>query len=265
MERVLPGIGRHEALVAGEFGLRAPGARPRWRDARAMARRGRRRRVAAKRRFCDGSSVVGTFVADSSTSSAASARWCAMVAAGRAGAAAHQGALARPLPFPVGRRDRFLRASSRRTHSPSRECLEATLAGLNCSVWRRVRRGVHRRRVRPAPRCPTGPGVTAPDVASSAATRRAPADPPPLSASLERGRPHRRPVPLCVRRGPCRPPLVIDHERRLMLSRTPGRMRKPLRNVSGMGCPPVTVTPGGPGSTPGTPQEAGHDQPAPMY
>jgi hypothetical protein len=35
----------------------------------------------------------------------------------------------------------------------------------------------------------------------------------------------RRPVLLWVRRGPCRPPVVIDHERRLMFNRTPGRIR----------------------------------------
>src|SRR6478609_9257609 len=39
----------------------------------------------------------------------------------------------------------------------------------------------------------------------------------------------RRPVLLCVRFGPCRPPVVTDHERRLMFSRTPGRIWKLLR------------------------------------
>jgi hypothetical protein len=153
-----------------------------------------------------------------------------MVAAGGAVAATHRGALARPLPVPVGRRDGFLRVSSRRTHSPSRECLEAALAGLDCAVmeagpprWSPPpcatgaavpnRAGSHRPRRRVVRRHPKGPGRSM-DVV-------------------------RRPVLLCVRRGPCRPPVVIDHERRLMLSRTPGRMRKLLRNVSGMGCPPL--------------------------
>lgn len=46
----------------------------------------------------------------------------------------------------------------------------------------------------------------------------------------------RRPVLLRVWRGPCEPPpVVMDHERRLMFSRTPGRMRKLLRNVRGTG------------------------------
>lgn len=44
----------------------------------------------------------------------------------------------------------------------------------------------------------------------------------------------RRPVLLWVCRGPLRPPVVMDQERLLMFSRTPGRMRKLLRNVSGM-------------------------------
>src|SRR5690606_28169165 len=44
----------------------------------------------------------------------------------------------------------------------------------------------------------------------------------------------RRPVLLIVWRGPDRPPNVIDQERRLMFSRTPGRIRKLLRNVIGM-------------------------------
>jgi hypothetical protein len=44
----------------------------------------------------------------------------------------------------------------------------------------------------------------------------------------------RRPVLLRVCRGPLRPPVVMDQERLLRFSRTPGRMRKLLRNVSGM-------------------------------
>jgi hypothetical protein len=66
----------------------------------------------------------------------------------------------------------------------------------------------------------------------------------------------RRPVLLRVRRGPWLPPVVIDHERRLMFSRTPGRMRKLLRNVSGMRAPLAAVTPGGSRLTPGTPKVA---------
>ncbi|GAA2535513.1 hypothetical protein GCM10010398_21980 [Streptomyces fimbriatus] len=44
----------------------------------------------------------------------------------------------------------------------------------------------------------------------------------------------RRPVLFQVYRGPFLPPVVRDHERLLMLSRTPGRIRKLLRNVSGI-------------------------------
>ena len=44
----------------------------------------------------------------------------------------------------------------------------------------------------------------------------------------------RRPVLLWVCRGPFLPPVVIDQECRLMFSRTPGSIRKLLRNVSGM-------------------------------
>jgi hypothetical protein len=44
----------------------------------------------------------------------------------------------------------------------------------------------------------------------------------------------RRPVLLRVWRGPFLPPVVMDHERLLMFSRTPGRIRKLLRNVSGI-------------------------------
>jgi hypothetical protein len=43
-----------------------------------------------------------------------------------------------------------------------------------------------------------------------------------------------RPVLLWVWRGPFLPPVVMDQECRLMFSRTPGRIRKLLRNVSGM-------------------------------
>lgn len=43
----------------------------------------------------------------------------------------------------------------------------------------------------------------------------------------------RDPLLLRVRRGPCLPPVVIDHDLRLMLSRTPGRILKLLRNVRG--------------------------------
>ncbi|KES03275.1 hypothetical protein BU52_31250 [Streptomyces toyocaensis] len=39
---------------------------------------------------------------------------------------------------------------------------------------------------------------------------------------------------LRVWRGPFLPPVVMDHERLLMFSRTPGRIRKLLRNVSGI-------------------------------
>ncbi|KOV68242.1 hypothetical protein ADL00_13775 [Streptomyces sp. AS58] len=39
---------------------------------------------------------------------------------------------------------------------------------------------------------------------------------------------------LWVWRGPWLPPVVIDQERRLMFRRTPGRIRKLLRNVRGM-------------------------------
>lgn len=42
-----------------------------------------------------------------------------------------------------------------------------------------------------------------------------------------------RPVLLVVCRGPFPPPLVMDHDRLLMLSRTPGRMRMLLRKVIG--------------------------------
>jgi hypothetical protein len=48
----------------------------------------------------------------------------------------------------------------------------------------------------------------------------------------------RRPVLLRVWCGPWWPPVVMDHERRLMFSRTPGRMRKLLRNVRDMSAPP---------------------------
>ena len=47
----------------------------------------------------------------------------------------------------------------------------------------------------------------------------------------------RRPVLLWVCRGPFLPPVVMDQERRLMFSRTPGKMRKLLRNVRGMDAP----------------------------
>lgn len=45
----------------------------------------------------------------------------------------------------------------------------------------------------------------------------------------------RRPVLLWVCFGPwLPPPVVMDQERRLMFNRTPGRIRKLLRNVSGI-------------------------------
>jgi hypothetical protein len=44
----------------------------------------------------------------------------------------------------------------------------------------------------------------------------------------------RRPVLLCVCRGPFLPPVVMDQERLLMFSRTPGRIWKLLRKVRGM-------------------------------
>ena len=44
----------------------------------------------------------------------------------------------------------------------------------------------------------------------------------------------RPPVLLRVYRGPFLLPVVMDHDRLLMFSRTPGRIRKLLRNVSGM-------------------------------
>ena len=45
----------------------------------------------------------------------------------------------------------------------------------------------------------------------------------------------RRPVLLDVCFGPCLPPpVVMDQERRLMFSRTPGRIRKLLRKVRGI-------------------------------
>lgn len=64
----------------------------------------------------------------------------------------------------------------------------------------------------------------------------------------------RRPVLLCVRFGPCRPPVVTDHERRLMFSRTPGRIWKLLRNVSGICASSVRSTriPKRPGHARGT-------------
>ncbi|GHE85865.1 hypothetical protein GCM10018789_12610 [Streptomyces werraensis] len=44
----------------------------------------------------------------------------------------------------------------------------------------------------------------------------------------------RRPVLLRVCRGPFFPPVVMDHDFLLMFSRTPGRIRKLLRNVRGI-------------------------------
>ena len=61
----------------------------------------------------------------------------------------------------------------------------------------------------------------------------------------------RRPVLLCVCRGPFLPPVVMDQERRLMFSRTPGRIRKLLRNVRGI-APPFT----GCMTSPGYPESA---------
>lgn len=43
----------------------------------------------------------------------------------------------------------------------------------------------------------------------------------------------RRPVLLRVYLGPLPPPVVMDQDRLLMFSRTPGRIRKLLRKVSG--------------------------------
>jgi hypothetical protein len=42
----------------------------------------------------------------------------------------------------------------------------------------------------------------------------------------------RRPVELIVCRGPFLPPVVTDHDLRLMFNRTPGRIRKLFRKVS---------------------------------
>jgi hypothetical protein len=176
MERVLPGIGRHEALVAGEFGLRAPGARPRWRDARAAAQRGRRKVMALKRCFHDGSSVVEIFIP---------IRPFRLVSP-RSGAPWWRRAerWLRPIGVRSRGRSRFLSVAvtascvsprAERTLRPASAWRRPWRASTAPS-WRRVPRGGHRRRVRPAARCPTGPGVTAPDAASSAATRRAPAD-----------------------------------------------------------------------------------------
>lgn len=60
----------------------------------------------------------------------------------------------------------------------------------------------------------------------------------------------RRPVLLVVCFGPCRPPVVTDHERRLMFSRTPGRIWKLLRKVSGICASSVRST--------GIPKPPGH-------
>src|SRR5882724_5940836 len=75
----------------------------------------------------------------------------------------------------------------------------------------------------------------------------------------------RRPDVLRVYRGPRLPPVVNDMDPLLMFSRSQGRIRKLLRNVSGI---PAPFRP-----APGTPKvrgygdrvRSGHDQPAPMY
>jgi hypothetical protein len=68
----------------------------------------------------------------------------------------------------------------------------------------------------------------------------------------------RRPVLLRVWRGPfLPPPVVMDQERLLMFRRTPGRIRKLLRNVSGMpvSSPFVAWIPGS-----DTPEKGVHDR-----
>ena len=56
----------------------------------------------------------------------------------------------------------------------------------------------------------------------------------------------RRPVLLTVCRGPRPPPVVMDQERLLMFRRTPGKILKLLRNVSGIPASPSGFMTSGP-------------------